>query len=115
MLNKPKPTIIVILNSHYTNNTTDKLSDNKIKIQNEEHYIRYISVSSFLSKFKLAYCITIHKSQGMEYDTVVIIVAKCQEFFLNKKLIYTALTRAKNIILKILREKYLKNFRYFSL
>lgn len=46
-------------------------------------------------KFTLAYAISIHKSQGSEYDNVVIVLAKSFSRMFYNKLIYTAITRAK--------------------
>ena len=46
-------------------------------------------------KFNLAYAISIHKSQGSEYDNVVIILAHSFSRMFYNKLIYTAVTRAK--------------------
>ena len=48
----------------------------------------------------LAYCLTIHKSQGSEYETVCIVLPEYVPIMLQKKLIYTAITRAKkNVII----------------
>lgn len=44
----------------------------------------------------LAYCTSIHKSQGSEYKIVILALASKHHFMLYKKLIYTAITRAKN-------------------
>lgn len=42
-----------------------------------------------------AWCLTIHKTQGSEYDNIVIPFSKNHWNMLNKKLTYTAVTRAK--------------------
>lgn len=42
-----------------------------------------------------AYCLTVHKSQGSEYDTVAIVLHKSQGACLYRQLLYTAITRAK--------------------
>jgi RecD/TraA family predicted helicase len=44
---------------------------------------------------ELAYGITIHKSQGSEYDVVILVLHKSHGRMLNKQLLYTAVTRAK--------------------
>jgi exodeoxyribonuclease V alpha subunit len=44
----------------------------------------------------LAYCITIHKSQGSEFPAVVIPLTTQHFTMLKRKLIYTALTRARS-------------------
>ncbi len=48
--------------------------------------------------FRLAYAISIHKSQGSEFDVVVIPVVKGYNKMLYQKLFYTAITRAKKKI-----------------
>lgn len=45
----------------------------------------------------LAYCLTIHKTQGMEYDTALIPMSFSHFIMHNTKLLYTAITRAKNM------------------
>ena len=50
---------------------------------------------SNFNNFRLAYAISIHKSQGSEFDIVVIPIVKGYNKMLYQKLIYTAVTRAK--------------------
>lgn len=52
--------------------------------------------------FELANAITIHKSQGSEYDTVIIPIARAvsaANSFLTRNLLYTAITRAKSKVI----------------
>ena len=46
-----------------------------------------------------AYCISIHKSQGSEFDFVIMCVFNDYGFMLNKQLIYTGITRAKKSLI----------------
>lgn len=48
-----------------------------------------------------AYCISIHKSQGSEYPIVIMPILKDYHFMLQRRLIYTGLTRAKKSIVLI--------------
>lgn len=48
-----------------------------------------------LANIDLAYAITIHKSQGSEFDNVIILFGNNNEEFLTKELVYTGITRAK--------------------
>lgn len=45
--------------------------------------------------FQLAYAVSIHKSQGLEYDSVKIIIADDTEDQITHSIFYTAITRAK--------------------
>lgn len=47
------------------------------------------------SMLRLAYAITVHKSQGSEFDTVILPVFRSQGRMLLRNLLYTAVTRAK--------------------
>jgi exodeoxyribonuclease V alpha subunit len=49
----------------------------------------------------LAYCMTVHKSQGSEYDTVIEIVSKAHSSMLKRNLVYTGITRAKKDVILI--------------
>jgi len=50
-----------------------------------------------LLELKLAYCITIHKSQGSEFDAIIIPLMNQHYNMLYRNLIYTGLTRAKKL------------------
>ena len=52
-----------------------------------------------LGELDLAYATTIHKSQGSEYDIVVIVLTKSASIMLQRNLLYTAVTRAKDVCL----------------
>ena len=61
------------------------------------HKVKY--ESGEFDKFTLAYAISIHKSQGSEYDNVVIVLARSFKRMFYNKLIYTAVTRAKSSLI----------------
>ena len=48
---------------------------------------------------ELAYCITVHKSQGTEADVIIMPISPAHKFNLNKRLVYTAWTRAKKMVI----------------
>ena len=62
-------------------------------IRDSGNSVRY--TASNFNKFSLAYAISIHKSQGSEFDIVLIPVLKEYSKMLYRKLIYTGITRAK--------------------
>lgn len=51
--------------------------------------------------FMLAYAITVHKSQGSEYGTVIIPFIPTYHQMLQRNLLYTAVTRARNKVIVI--------------
>ena len=57
----------------------------------------------------LAYCLTIHKTQGMEYDTALIPMSFSHFIMHNTKLLYTAITRAKNMCYVIGEDEAMKS------
>ena len=74
--------------------------DNKeVTIDFDVNQVRFTSAN--YSKFKLGYAISIHKSQGSEFDTVVIPVVKEYGKMLYRKLYYTAITRCKSKLILI--------------
>ena len=52
-------------------------------------------------EFKLAYCITIHKSQGSEFPCVILPITNSQHIMLQRNLLYTAITRASKLLVLI--------------
>ena len=44
------------------------------------------------------WCITVNKSQGSEYETVILVLHSSQGIMLNRQVLYTAVTRAKNLL-----------------
>lgn len=55
----------------------------------------------------LGYASTIHKSQGSEYQTVIINIQKAHYIMLNRPLIYTAVTRGKKKVILVGEKKAL--------
>ncbi|MBS0286456.1 MAG: ATP-dependent RecD-like DNA helicase [Proteobacteria bacterium] len=49
-------------------------------------------------QIRLAYAISVHKSQGSEYPAVVVIVSMSQRIMLKRNLLYTAITRGKSCV-----------------
>ncbi|MBQ6546735.1 MAG: ATP-dependent RecD-like DNA helicase [Bacilli bacterium] len=64
-------------------------------------------VSNF-DDIRLGYVISIHKAQGSEFDIVILPVLKSYNFMLYRKIIYTAVTRAKKKLIIIGEEEALK-------
>jgi exodeoxyribonuclease V alpha subunit len=56
---------------------------------------------SFLDDLSPAYAITVHKSQGSEYPFVIIPLANATKMLLTRNLLYTAVTRAKRMVILV--------------
>ena len=54
---------------------------------------------SDLNQITLAYCCSIHKSQGSEFQTVIMPVVRGYSKMLRRNLLYTGITRAKNFLI----------------
>ncbi len=61
-----------------------------------------------LVDLSLSYAITIHKSQGTEFDTIIIPAIAGPSIILTRNLIYTAVTRAKKMVVIVGEKQYLK-------
>lgn len=60
----------------------------------DETYIR----NSHLDEIVPAHALTVHKSQGSEYQEVVLVLSKYAQQMITKKILYTAITRAKETV-----------------
>ena len=54
-----------------------------------------------MDELELAYAITVHKSQGNEFDYVIIPVCNFSPFLMFRNLLYTAITRAKKMVILV--------------
>lgn len=54
-----------------------------------------------LEQLDLAYAITVHKSQGSEYPVVIVPVYACAPMLLTRNLLYTAVTRARSMLILV--------------
>ncbi|MBO2515823.1 MAG: ATP-dependent RecD-like DNA helicase [Clostridiales bacterium] len=59
---------------------------------------------SRLEELELAYCMSVHKSQGSEFPCVVMPVVGGPKMLLTRNLFYTALTRARKLVVLVGRE-----------
>lgn len=63
---------------------------------------------SELNELVLSYAITIHKSQGSEFDVVIMPVITGAPMLLTKNLLYTAVTRAKRMVVLVGTKRAIK-------
>ena len=59
---------------------------------------------SLLDDLELAYCMSVHKSQGSEFDAVVLPLISGPPMLMTRNLLYTAVTRAKRLVVIVGRE-----------
>ncbi len=57
-----------------------------------------------LNELELAYAMTVHKSQGSEYRAVILAAWGGSPYLLNRSILYTAITRARELLIIVGRE-----------
>jgi len=62
-----------------------------------------------LDELILAYATTVHKSQGSEFPVIIMPIVWGPPMLLTRNLFYTAITRAKNLVVLVGFEKYMKD------
>lgn len=75
-------------------------------IQKDMVYVRYPEQDvkyegQEVDEITLAYAITVHKSQGSEYHTVIMVLVNSHAIMLQRNLFYTAITRAKRKVILV--------------
>lgn len=75
----------------------------QLQVQFEDRIVTYDE--SNLSQLELAYAISIHKSQGSEWPVVIIPLSLAHKQMLSRHLLYTAMTRAKKLLILVGCEK----------
>ena len=61
-----------------------------------------------LDDIELAYAATVHKSQGSEFDAVIIPMCETHRLLMTRNLLYTAITRAKRLVVLVGNEETIK-------
>jgi len=59
---------------------------------------------SMLDELELSYCISVHKSQGSEFEAVVLPLLSGPQMLMTRNLLYTAVTRARRLVVIVGRE-----------
>lgn len=73
---------------------------NETLVEFEDGRKAFYSIAQ-LDELMLSYAITIHKSQGSEFDAVVIPVTSGNPMMMTRNLLYTAVTRAKKMVVLV--------------
>ena len=61
-----------------------------------------------LEDLEIAYCLSVHKSQGSEFPVIVMPVTGGPPMLLTRNLLYTALTRAKSLVVLVGTEEVIR-------
>ena len=64
------------------------------------HEVHY-NVFEWKSELDLAYCVSIHKSQGSEFPMVILPLLMSERKMLRRNLLYTAVTRASKVLIMV--------------
>jgi ATP-dependent exoDNAse (exonuclease V) alpha subunit len=67
-----------------------------VRYPDRDKEVRY--PAAFVDQLKLAYAISVHKSQGSEYPAVILVLHDAHTVMLARNLLYTAITRGKKRI-----------------
>lgn len=78
----------------------------RVIVEYDGIFVEY--TGDLLQNITHAYCISIHKSQGSEYPIVVMPILKDYIYMLQRRLIYTGITRAKKSLVLLGSEEMLK-------
>ena len=76
----------------------------EVKIHGPRPYRISTDIKTAARLLRLAYAQTVHKSQGQEYDVIVLPVLESFGFQLQRNLFYTAVTRAKSKVVLVGQE-----------
>ncbi len=79
---------------------TDIDTDDEVLAVDFEGRIAEYSFSE-LDELEHAFAITVHKSQGSEYPIVILPVCRCAPQLLTRNLLYTAITRARDMVILV--------------
>lgn len=75
------------------------LNEEIVKVRFDDKTAEYSY--DMLDELELAYAITVHKSQGSEYPVVIIPMYYCAPMLMARNLLYTAVTRAKSMVILV--------------
>ncbi len=79
----------------------------EIEVEFEDGRIAVYTRDLF-SQLVLAYAITVHKSQGSEFDAIVMPITAGGPMIMTRNLLYTAITRAKRMVVLVGDKYYIK-------
>lgn len=85
----------------------DEYNEEVVVLLDDDKEVRY--PYNLLDELELSYAITIHKSQGSEYPAVVLPLFSGPRILMNRNLLYTAVTRAKQCVVIVGNGRLVEN------
>ena len=82
--------------------------EKQIKIKFDDEKVAWYQFQD-IEQIELAYAITVHKSQGSEFDVVIMPITNSSSMLLTRNLLYTAITRAKKMLIIIGNKNIIEN------
>ena len=86
------------------------IKEDSIEVYFENRYVSEYTLAQIDKNIIHAYSSTIHKYQGSEVKVVIVPLSLEDKRMWNKKLFYTALTRAKELFIMVGQEEVFKNY-----
>ena len=80
--------------------------DNEVVVSFDDRQVTYDL--TMLDELEHAWAVTVHKSQGSEYPFVIIPLYASSPLLLNRNLFYTAITRARRMVILVGREDVIR-------
>ena len=93
-----------IITDIYTEITASGNDEYRIEVEYPQREDVVIYQEMDIEQLELAYAMTIHKSQGSEFPVVLMPIHETQKKMLNCNLVYTGVTRAKEMLIMIGQE-----------
>jgi exodeoxyribonuclease V alpha subunit len=73
----------------------------------DERVIEYAEAE--LESLELSYAISVHKSQGSEFEAIVLPIVSGPPILMTRNLLYTAVTRARRLVVLVGREEHVRH------
>lgn len=80
----------------------------KLNVLYDDRIVKYDFL--LLDEIELAYAVTVHKSQGSEFDVIVMPMFETHRLLMTRNLFYTAITRAKSLVVLVGREEVMAQY-----
>ena len=94
---RPDPSVLYGFDHRKWSRPGFRLSQFQVVFSRKDHqWVTYNSESQVEENLELAYAISVHKSQGSEFQRVYFVLPKHKRGLLSRELFYTGLTRAQS-------------------